>query len=261
MLQRYCELLEELSALEESTIADLSIDEIMRYLDLRRQQEELAGSLGDLISDALLHLQDLASRVEEELVDLPGVMESVKNQSDSREGFLTRLAGVVGALEADMERILADCRQLRYELLWGDEQEQPGIKDELELPVKQTQEKFSAGCGVSKGEAEQKQEKALEEVACGRELAETREEPLPGMSGQNNRGQSDGKAGSQDIQKPAPVSPETLKKLETVMRPREVVEVEPVIMDNQTNFAVLKVAFPGENKSRHSKSPKERHRR
>ncbi|RKO67478.1 hypothetical protein [Desulfofundulus salinus] len=263
MLQRYCELVEELSVLEKSLVADLSIEEIMRYLDLRREQEELAGELGYLITEALLHLQDLANRVEEELVDLPGIMESAKGQVGFREGFLTRLAGVIGALEADMERILADCRQLRYELLWGENRE---INSEAGLPVEQMHDKFSAGCGEDKQGSEkmrevgQKQEKVLEEVACALELAEAREESSSGRSGQNNRGHTDGKASSEN-DKSAPISPETLKKLETVMRPKEALEIEPVLMESQASFAVLKVASSGEGKSRHGKTHKERHRR
>jgi hypothetical protein len=263
LLQRYYELVEELSALEQSTIADLSIEEIVRYLELRREQEELAEDLGELIAGALQHLQDLANRVEEELVDLPGIMESAKGQGGFQEGFLTRLAAVVGALEADMERILSDCRQLRYELLWGEDRE---INSEAGLPGEQMQDNFSAGLGEDRQgsekvrEAGQKQEKVLEEVACALELAEAREEPPSGKSGQSNQEHTDGKAGSKN-DKSTPISPETLKKLETVMRPKEALEVEPVLVEGQAGFAVLKVASSGESKSRHGKSHKERHRR
>ncbi|WP_027718705.1 hypothetical protein [Desulfovirgula thermocuniculi] len=142
MLKHYCDLLEELSSLEKSVISELTIEEITRYVELRRRREELAGSLRDLITDALLQLQDLAERIGEELLELPEMMENVRQEG---EAFLHRLAGVIGALQTDMERILADCRQLRYELLWGG---------------------ANGACEVAREE----QGEALEEAACAREV-------------------------------------------------------------------------------------------
>lgn len=141
MLKHYCDLLEELNSLEKSVISELTIEEITRYVELRRRREELAGSLRDLIADALLHLQDLAERIGEELLELP---EMAENMRQGDETFLHRLAGMIGALETDMERILADCRQLRYELLWGG---------------------ADGSCEV----AREGREAALEEAACARE--------------------------------------------------------------------------------------------
>lgn len=156
MLKHYCDLLEELNSLEKSVISELTIEEITRYVELRRRREELAASLHDLIADALLHLQDLAERIGEELLELPEMVENMRREDE--RPFLHRLAGVIGALETDMERVLADCRQLRYELLWG-------------------------GAGGSNEAAHEEKEAALEEAACARE-AEGDGERGQGRSGE-----------------------------------------------------------------------------
>lgn len=200
MLKHYCDLVEELCSLEKSVIADLTIEEIIRYIELRRQRDELAKSLRDLITEALLHLQDLAERMEEELVDLPEMMENTKEENDA---FLHRLAGIIGALEIDMERILADCRQLRYELLWG------GVH---EL-------------------AQENRGEALEEAACAREVVAEEDK--------------------KDRASEMVVSPETIKKLENTMRPKEVMEFEPL------NLTVMHI----ENKPKLQKPQKASNRR
>ncbi|MGB9804105.1 MAG: hypothetical protein ACPLUI_09890 [Desulfofundulus sp.] len=261
MLQRYCELMEELSVLEQSLLADLSTDEIMRYLNLRREQEELSGELGNLVLDALLHLQDLSNRITEELVDLSGLMKNTGGHGGNRGNYLPRFARVVGALETEMERILADCRQLRYELLWGEEKE---INKESVLRREQVQEEIVVCRGEDgqdskkQGTQEEKYDTVAGEVACTLEVAQSRETFPPGGLSQNDGGYTEGETGKNI--KSNPLSPETVKKIETVLRPREVMEIKPLI-ENQVLFNELKIASAGEGKMRNGKSQKGRNRR
>jgi len=250
LLQRYFELVEELGALEKNSLADLSEEEIMRYLDLRREREELAGNLEDMMEGALNYLQDLARNVGEELVDLPGLMESAREQGDFKEDYLNRIATLIGSLEADLERILADCRQLRYELLWGGEREAGGEDAGEQVPENYPAEISDRGKDRPK-DAAKKKEGALAEAACALEPA-CREEPPGEISARDGREQENGCS--------VIVSPETLKKLEAVMRPREPLDLEPVPLEGQAGLAVLKAACAG-GKSRPGKSHKERHRR
>lgn len=274
MLQRYCKLVEELSILDQRILADLSTEEITRYLDLRKEQEELAGSIWNLISDSLLNLQDLVTRIKEELIDLPEVMQRLVIEAGFRGLPLNRLAMVVGVLEADMKRILADCRQLRYEFFGAGEHDRQGMVEEGRKPLsdqageviagdcEDTNYKTDKGWGNADEQEEVlKQHKVLNEVACAWEVGEFLSDQIPKTSSAMIPGQHGGKPKNEDKHGVSGVSQETLKKLETIMCPKNAVEVTPFPWEKEGNLAIIKVATPVAGKTRHNKANKERDHR
>ncbi|MBE3587768.1 MAG: hypothetical protein IMW93_04290 [Thermoanaerobacteraceae bacterium] len=255
MLKRYCELVEELGSMEKVAIADLSTEEIVRYLDLRREQEELAGQLLDILTDALLQLQDLADKIGDELMALPEALDNIRDRSAFNELPVGQLAYMMGALQSDMERILADCRQIHYEFLWGD---QGGQKYDHRLPQAVKSPADTGRDGEKANGSDVGAAPALEEVACAREGAVIDMDvpvEIPGpASGEKYDGVEKKEGGS------VLIKPDTLKKLEDAMRPRELAGAVPVMDEKEDSFAVIKVAPAGKDKAR-IKHHKERHRR
>ncbi|HHW42255.1 hypothetical protein GFC01_08660 [Desulfofundulus thermobenzoicus] len=255
MLKRYCELVEELGSMEQVAIADLSTEEIVRYLDLRRQQEELAGQLLDILTDALLQLQDLADKIGDELMVLPEVIENVRERNAFNELPMGQLAYMMGALQSDMERILADCRQIHYEFLWGD---QGGQKYDHQLPQAVKSPADTGKDGEKTNGSDVEAALALEEVACAREGVVIDMEMSAGTPEQAGGEKYDGVENKEDGS--VLIKPETLKKLEDAMRPRELAGAVPAMDEKENSFAVIKVAPAGKDKAR-IKHHKERHRR
>lgn len=261
MLQRYCQLVEELNAVSGHRMGELSTEEIMHYLDLRFEQEKLLAQLREMLPESIARLQELIGQARDFLCALPPLSGGAKGWfKDVPPGEVVRL---VGSLEGRMVQVLEECRLLKEEF-------QPvGVENVLFGQSGETEEKppwpkadddADGGGSVlhSVGPT------AEEQVACALEASEKNDaflavDELSSQSAHKSTGK--GKNGSF-----IDISPDTVKKIENIIRPRnpvaeigEISVVKDEEMKSESKYAVIKMAAPVENKQRNGK--KERSRR
>ncbi|OAT82919.1 hypothetical protein [Desulfotomaculum copahuensis] len=278
MLERYCQLVEELNSFNRNQMGDLSTEEIMHYLDLRFEQEKLAGKLQEFLPAALLHLQDLVEQAREALNDVPAAFYHLYGEDYTPGESLFNLIRLTGSLENKLENAVADCSFLREQLIpakpvvagkeqvdvempdsppWQEAEETGAMNSEKArpalLPVQVMEEVACAGEAVLPAPVERdhsgepvRARTGLNEVGCSNTVREQ----------QKNNGRTKPEAGID-------VSPDTVKKLEAIIHPRhQAAASTPAKQEKEKGegkYAVLKITSSGEGKTKNGKS-KERRR-
>lgn len=231
MLERHYELTREMRLYEKIAIEELSTEDIAHYLKLRREYEELQDRAAGLIPPALERTRELLGQARDTL----GELAAGDFAGRVSYPFLKEVVEVLGELEAGAEKIAAGCRRLAG-LMWPEQFRQsappagPGKEEAL----------AEAACAAEGGAAPVLRSVPPKEA--GPERAERQD--TPERQAKQEKKDVPGGGGA----KPA-VSPDTIKKIEMMVRPKENA-APPWPPGEDKGEKVIKITVPAEAKNR-----------
>ena len=235
MLERHYELTREMKLYEKIIIEELSTEDISYYLKLRREYEELQNHAAGLIPSVLEKTKDLLTQARDTLAELA----SGDPAGRVSYPFLKELVEVMGELEAGAEKIAAGCARL-VELM-SPERARREVPPVFCPGGEAVQE---AACAADTGVAAVRSAPA--KGVAGEERSE-RPEKREGQAGQEKQEKGDGPDGAGA--KPA-VSPDTIKKIEMMVRPKEGAGAQWLPPAGEKAEKVIKIAVPADPKNR-----------
>lgn len=272
MLKRHYELVRELKVYEKIAVDELSVEDISYYLGLRREYEEICGQFINLVPSALEKLKKLIDQSGEQLEEVTLMVDSVLEGEKNRNwhDFIGQILDAAGKLETHVEQVIKGCSFL-YQTV------ETQFMEPLPEEKEKTRNQSSGASGASiknepvksapiqeKTTTTRAHEQAKEEVACSvaqSELTPKESRPKEHKAPQNGS-DANGKEKLNEESSQLAVSPETIKKLELMVHPKEAVNHSYSQQTGEKrNEKVVKISATSAAKQQPAKGNKDRPKR